>query len=103
MQVRLKPDTTQVRLKPDTTQVRLKPDTTLAAPDLRRFERDLNAVDGVRAEPDLARLQIDALGDLLDGLVNDSVITALREDVDQHRDRQRLVEDRIFRVHGRPP
>ena len=48
---------------------------------------------------DLAGREVDSFGDFADVLVDDGVEATLGEDVDQHRDRQGLVEDRVFGIH----
>ena len=64
-----------------------------AAPDLRGLEKNLDAVDRFRAVLDLTGGQIDSFRDFLDVLVHDGMIATLREQVDQHRDGERFVED----------
>src|SRR5687768_15839917 len=72
-----------------------------AATDLRRLEVDLDSKDDLRSALDLAGRQIDPLRDFPNVLVDDRMIAALGEQIDQHRDCQRLVEDRVLRVHVR--
>src|SRR5688572_6778116 len=69
---------------------------------LRRLEMNLDPVDDLRPAPDLAGPQVDALGNLQDLLVDDRVVAPLGEDVDEHRNGERLVQDGVFRVHMRP-
>src|SRR5688572_13165925 len=66
--------------------------------DLGRLEENVNPVDRLGAADDHAGVQVYALRDLLKLLVHRDVVAALGEDVDQHRDGKRLVEDRILGV-----
>src|SRR5688572_7194014 len=74
-----------------------------AAANFGCLEIDFDAINDLRAAPDLTGHQIDTLGDLLNMLVDRGVVAAVRKEIDQHRNRQRLVEDRVLRVHVRAP
>src|SRR5688572_1458259 len=58
-------------------------DSRLPAPDLRRLEVNLDAEDDFRPALDLARRQIDPLGNFLNVLVDDRMVAALRKQIDQ--------------------
>lgn len=76
---------------------------SLSSTDFRAFEVDLNAVNELRVRVNLAGGEVDTFGDFVDVFVDDGVKAAFREDVDQHRDRQRVIEDRVFGIHMSSP
>ena len=62
---------------------------------------DLDPVDGFGASLDGTGNEVDALGDFLNVLIDDGMEAAFGKDVDQHAQRSRIVEHRVFRVHYR--
>ena len=71
---------------------------SLTAANLGTLKIDLHAVDDLLTQLDAAGLQIKTLGNFLDMLVHHGMEAAFGEDVDQHRQRQRVMKQGVFRI-----
>src|SRR5262245_46959871 len=69
--------------------------------NFRALEADLDAVDLLDAALDSTRLEVETFRHIDAMDVHDGVVAALGEDVDQHRQRQRVIEDCVFSIDVR--
>src|SRR6478736_3072115 len=78
---------------------RSKPAATRSpAPDFRALEADFDAINLLGPAGQLARGQINLLGDFDPMDVHAGVIAALGEHIDQHRQRERIIHHLVFRI-----
>ena len=72
----------------------------LTAADLAPFEENHDSIDLLLLAGDFAGLQVHALRDRTSADINHGVVTAFRENVDQHLQRKRIIQQRILGTDG---